>query len=688
MLSDPTLWIAALLASGAGEEETLVTARKQSEALADVPLAVSALDGRELELERLLTVHDAVARVPNVFVSEFTSRRLSFPFVRGIGSGLGDPAVITYVDDVPQFGFGGTNLPLVGVESLELLRGPQGTLYGKNALGGLIHVRGRRPAAEPRFDVGVGAGSHDLRELSGGFSGPLTPSLAADLALFTSERDGFSDNRFSGNDVDDRHGSFGRGRLLYAPSASSELDFSLFGERARDGGFALNFLEDVPAFGITGLRNESHQIDQDFEGKAERDVYSPALVWRVLGDQHDFTSVSAYQSWDALELSDFDFTPVDGVRRTARERQDYLYQELRFGTGADVARGPLRWQVGASGSLSERESSAANELRPGGAGIFFPPGSEGTDASSGDFDDTGWAAFGQVSVPVGAFDLEGGLRYDRERREASTLHTFDPGIGPIVLGAVDEAETFDELLPMASLSWHAREDALVYLRAAKGFKAGGFNLSAPSGSESFEAETAWTYELGWKQTFDERHTLAAALFHVDWDDRQVSLFDPMAGGYVANAGEAESQGLELEGETRLLGDAPHGLFARAAFGLADTEIDATGEDLPQAPETTWTLGLRYEHALDGAARWYVRTDYQNVGDFSYDTSNLAGDSYDLVNAGLGLVRGRLGLDLWIQNAFDEEYVPTAFQANPSDPNSFVGESGAPRVLGFTLSAHL
>lgn len=687
MLTDPSLWLAALLAPGAGDE-TLVTARKQSESLSAVPLSVDAFEGGELERERLRTVRDAVARVPNVFVSEFTSRRLSFPFVRGIGSGLGDPAVITYVDDVPQFGFGGTNLPLVAVERLEVLRGPQGTLYGKNALGGLIHVRGRRPAAEPRWDLGVGAGSHDLLELSGSVSGPLGPGLGADLALFSAKRDGYSDNRFTGEDVDDRDGLFGRGRLVWSPTASSELDLALFGEHARDGGFALNFLEDVPAFGITGLRSESHQIEQDFEGKVERDVLGPSLAWRVLGDEHDFTSISAFQTWEVLELSDFDFTPVDGVRRRAEDEQDYLYQELRFGSSAELGRSAVRWQVGGSGSLSDRESSAANELRPGGAGIFFPPGSEGLDENTGDFDDAGWAVFGQVSVPVGAFDLEGGLRYDRERREASTRHTFDPGGGPVVLGTVDEAETFDELLPRAGVAWHAGEEALVYLRAAKGFKAGGFNLVAPAGSETFEAETAWTYELGWKQAVAERHRLAAALFRVDWDDRQVSLFDPSAGGYVANAGEAESQGVELEGETRLLGDGAGELLARASFGLADTEIEDTGEDLPQAPETTWSLGLRYEQELSARGRWYLRGDYQNVGDFSYDPGNLAGDSYDLVNAGAGLVLGRLGLDLWVQNAFDEEYVPIAFQANPADPASFVGESGAPRVLGFTFSVHL
>src|SRR5688572_10105683 len=224
MLTDPSLLLAALLASGGGTEDgnsdgrnpddTVVTARKLSEPLADVPLSVSTLAGRELELERLLTVRDAAARVPNVFVSEFTSRRLSFPFVRGVGSGLGDPAVITYVDDVPQFGFGGTNLPLVAVERLEFLRGPQGTLYGKNALGGLIHVRGRRPGAEPRAVIGAGTGNDDLRELSGSYSGPLGPGLSGDLGLFSSQRDGYTTNNLTGDDVDDRDGTFGRGRLL------------------------------------------------------------------------------------------------------------------------------------------------------------------------------------------------------------------------------------------------------------------------------------------------------------------------------------------------------------------------------------------------------------------------------------------------------------------------------------------
>lgn len=232
-----------LPADATGVDETVVTARKRAEALGDVPLAVTSVDARELEDFRQVEVSDLVSRVPNLLFSEFSARRLSFPFVRGIGSGLNDPAVLTYVDDVPQFGFGGTNLPLFALERVEVLRGPQGTLYGRNALGGLIHLHGRRPASERLIDLGATLGSDDLKEYSGAYSGPLGGGVSGDFAVLSSERDGFTTNDFTGNEVDERDGFFGRGRVLWNPSDDAELDFTLYGERARDGGFALTELD-------------------------------------------------------------------------------------------------------------------------------------------------------------------------------------------------------------------------------------------------------------------------------------------------------------------------------------------------------------------------------------------------------------------------------------------------------------
>jgi iron complex outermembrane receptor protein len=668
-----------------GFDETFVTARKLAEPLADVPLSATVVGGELIEDSAWFELSDAAVRVPNVLFSEFSARRLSFPFVRGVGSGLNDPAVITYIDDVPQFGFGGTNLPLVAVERVEFLRGPQGTLYGKNALGGVMHVRGRRPTAIREIELGAGIGSYDWREYSGSYSGPIGGDLLADLAISDVERDGYTTNDFTGNDVDYRDALFGRARLLWSPTESSELDFSVFGENARDGGFVLSELD--------GLRARPHRIDQDYEGIANRDVLQPALAYRVFGDDHDFTSVSAWQTWDVLELSDFDFSPIDGVRRRAEEEQSYLYQELRLGTSESDGR-EARWLVGLSGFYADSERQAANVFRPDGAGIFFPPANVGTDLNDGQFEDLGIAAFGEVGVPLGEFELTGGIRYDREEKEVERLHTFDPGFGPIVLGQSEEDETFDEVLPMASLAWHVREDALVWVRAARGFKAGGFNLTAPVGAESFDSETNWTYELGWRQTFgDERYALAATAFLVDWEDMQLALFDAMSGGYVDNAGESESQGIELEAEAEIT----EGLDGFATFGLLDTEIeeyvdvfgtDTSGNELPFAPDSTWSVGLRYGGELASGARWTVAGDYGRWGSYFYDAGNREGDSYGLANVRLGLDGRSFGLSFWLQNAFDEEYVPLAFQPSPVDPTTFVGESGAPRVLGFSLSFHL
>jgi iron complex outermembrane receptor protein len=665
-------------------DETVVSARKLAEPLSDVPLAATVLDARALEDARVLEVSDLLARVPNTIFSEFSARRLSFPFVRGIGSGLNDPAVITYVDDVPQFGFGGTNLPLSGLERVEVLRGPQGTLYGRNALGGLIHLRGRRPGPEPLLDLGWTLGSDDLREYSGSFSGPLAAGLGGDLVVLASERDGYTTNDFTGNDVDGRDGLFGRGRFLFQPSASTELDLSFFGEHARDGGFVLSELG--------ALRANPHHVNQDFEGRADRDVVQPALVFRAFGAALDFTSITSAQRWNVLELSDFDFSPIDGVRRRSEEEQTYLYQELRLGTAAERDEG-ARWLVGAAGFLSDAERQAANVFRPGGAGIFFPPGSEGTDLTDGQLDDLGLALFGELALSLGeALELGAGLRYDREEKEIERTRSFDAGGGPIPLGTSADDEVFDELVPMASLSWRVNAETLVYLRAAEGWKAGGFNLSAPVGSEEFEAETAWSYELGWRQTL-ERTTLGASVFFVDWEDMQLAQFDALSGGYVSNAGEAESRGLELEGWREF---AP-GLEGFATFGLLDTEIeefvdsfgtDTAGNELAFAPDHTWSLGLTTGGELPSGATWTLSGDYARVGDFFYEAGNRAGDSFGLANLRLALDSASYGVAFWVRNVFDEEYETVAFQPSPVDPTTFVGESGAPRVLGFTLSLHL
>ena len=230
---------------------------------------------------------------------------------------------------------------------------------------------------------------------------------------------------------------------------------------------------------------------------------------------------------------------------------------------------------------------------------------------------------------------------------------------------------------------------MLYGSISMGYKAGGFNLNAGTGDYAFGPETTISYELGYKQAlWRELLHLHLSLFYIDWQDMQLTVFDPIAGGIVDNAGESDSKGVELELEARLT----EHLTLFTAFGWTDTEFkeyspapgsDFSGNELPFAPDNTWSLAAQYGGGLGEQSRWFVRGEYVVIGDFYYDAANLGRESYDLAAFRAGVERGPLRLETWIKNAFDEVYVPVAFP-DPVSPGSFIGENGAPMTWGVTL----
>jgi len=455
--------------------EILVTARKWAEDPLVVPQSLTAVTEQQLLDAGAASVREAAFHVPNLTMVELSARRLSFPFVRGIGSGQGDPAVTTYVDGVPQISPNSANLPLLDVERIEFLRGPQGTLYGRNALGGVLHVVTRKPSDTWGFRAGGTLGAYALREVRLRGDAPLVRGrLALSVAGLYTRRDGYTINDFTGNDVDFRNTLFGRVQLSWTPDASNEIRFSVHGERTRDGGFALSDLD--------GLRARPLRIQQDFEGVTERDVAAPYLTWTHAGGQLDLTSITSFTHTDVLETSDFDFSALDGIRRLNEERHDAFTQELRITPSAAC---PLRlgrcaearWLAGIFFYTAESARTAANEFRPGGVGIIAPVA--GTDTFQGDFDDYGVSAFGQATVTLfERLELGAGLRFDYESRRAALSRAFVSGGTTLTSSAGRDSEEFDELLPRFDVAWRCARGVTVYGLAAKGFKAGGFNPSA------------------------------------------------------------------------------------------------------------------------------------------------------------------------------------------------------------------
>ncbi|MEM7199015.1 MAG: TonB-dependent receptor [Planctomycetota bacterium] len=669
--------------------EDVVTARKWEESPQDVPFSITALTERMLRDGDVRTVRDAARYVPNTLITEFASRRLSFPYVRGIGSGQGDPAVTTFIDGVPQLTVSSTNLPLLGVERVEFARGPSGALFGRNTLGGAIHVVSRRPAAAPSADALISIGNFRAQDYQLFVSAPLAgDELSFAVDAQHARRDGYTDNDFSGNDIDARDSWFGRGQILWTPNEANELRVLVYGEVAHDGGFVLS--------DVAGLRARPWRINQDFEGSVDRDLFAATVHYTHRGEGLDFTSITGVQDWEIRETADFDFSQIDGVRRFTDEEQEYISQELRVASPEDAPirlsdDAELKWLAGVQGFYSDSERSAANEFRPGGAGILFAPANVGTDRAAGSFEDYAVGVFGQLTATLfDRLDLTAALRYDFESRDAEISRTFETGGFTVPTASTNRREDFDEFLPRASLAYRVNEDLTAYAVAARGFKAGGFNLTAPAGQEFFEPETSWSYEAGIKTSwFEDRLIANASVFYIDWDDMQLSQFNATSGGFVSNAGESTSHGVELE----VRGRAVDGVEVFGGLGLLNTEFDrftdqfgqdVSGRDLPFAPETTAHLGLQLNRELAEEISAFARAEYFHVGEFFFDASNLGRETYGLLNFRLGASGTGWRLEGWIQNTLDEDYVRVAFQANPADPTFFVGENAAPRTFGGTL----
>jgi len=668
--------------------DTTVTARLWEEDALTAPASVTVLDARTIRDSGIENIRDASFLVPNLYVVPFTARRLSFPFARGVGSGQGDPGVVVTVDGVPQFGVGSTNLPWHDIERIEAVRGGYGALYGRNALGGAINVVTAPPPDRAAVAVGGTVGNFDHYEAEVSGSTPVGgDGLRVRAHGRYSIRDGYHDNTVTGDDLDDREAVFGRGDAYWTSDDGRwEVRGGVHGERARDGGFAL--------FDTDSLEADPFKVSHDFEGSTDRDLIGGGATARYFGDRVELTSITGGVWFDVSESSDFDFTAGDLVRRFTDEDLTQFSQELRLGSapGAPVELSDgldMRWLVGGIGFVIDETRGFTNTFRPDAVTAGLVPAA-GDDSSLGAFDTLGGGVYGQATLSWrDKLDLTGGLRYSVERKEADITTSFAPLGFPAgtTSSSRDEAETFAELLPMVSLAYHWTPDLTTYGTIGRGFRAGGFNLRAPAGTSfgTFDTETSWTYEAGIKtRWWDDRLSLSAAAFYIQWDDQQLNLFDPTVGGFIANAGESTSRGFELEA---LLTPA-EGWLIFANVGYTDAEFDAftdpfagdvAGNDVPFAPDWTWAVGAQRSQPLGGDWELFFRGELTGVSEFYYEPGNAASeDGFVLANARVGVRNGRFSIEAWVRNAFDEDYIPVAFQTTPG---SFVGENGPPLTYG-------
>lgn len=651
-------------------QEIVVTARKRVEDLQRVPDSITAFGADQIEERRLDRIADAIALTPNVHMVADQDAATNIITVRGIGTNRNLAASVAYVvDGVVLPDSDAFSADLSDVERIEILKGPQGGLYGRNAIAGVINLTTRRPTEDLEGELRTGYSSGDSFDAFGALGGPLVADkLLGRFTVKYHDTDGLIENRHTGRNLDAQEALKATARLIWQPTDA--LSFDLRGSYFDQDVEGALWFSTHDVLGTTGGRIpeslasiEPDQNDDSFSTRRIRDL---SLVAQLETDAGTFTSITAYDDIDVAFREDLDVTPLtltndaDQVRWTRG-----VSQELRFTSPASER---LRYIVGAYGQNTKRDVTTSVELdfcffvplpfcpTPPGveSGILIP---QQLNTTRGDFQQ--WAAFAQANYDLTPqLELTLALRYDEDRREQLD-----------VLTARRDEATFSDLQPKVSLAWKGTDDMMLYATYAQGYKSGTFN-PVPGPGAFFplvvEQEGTDNYEVGMKSSWlDRRLRVNVAAYYTDYQDAQIFQLDLSTGGQVAiNADSAEIKGIEVEVAARPM----QGLDLSFAYGYTDgtfTDFNGTGVNdgnrLPNAPRDGLNAGVRYEHPLTAATSLLTRVDFNRTGRIYFAEDNAVYQpSYSTVDAQLGLQGERWTATLWGKNVFDKRFVTSAY----------------------------
>lgn len=715
------------------DDVIVVTATRRAEALQDVPLSVSAVRGETLRERGVQNFEEITDQIPGLYIEAPQGASSASIRIRGVGSqGFSsvDPSVGVLVDGVFQPRIGAVFTELQDIERVEVLRGPQGTLFGKNTTAGAIRIITAKPDTE-EFSGRLQAvgGNFANAEVRGLVNVPLVEGLLGlRVSGFFAEREGFNDNLLLGTETRGFERSGGRAKLLFTPtenfsalysgeftSTDQSLDQGLvrYGtlDSSRAGANSGAPLETVaetlgqtlPEIGP--FTREVFQDEQFAEDEIARHILT--LEGDVLG--HSITSITAYETVESFLPADNDGTPLSITQITSAPETETFTQEIQIASPDDRR---FRYLLGFWYQDEEIDSPT---LVADGADLATLEGRPQRPPSevNSDIQNETIAFFGNASFDLTeALTLSGGLRYTEvEKFQNQTISGF-----PVI---DDREETFDQVSGNAELSYALPSGGIVYAAYDRGFKAGGFNrqevlafilgpsFALPEERLTFDSETTDAYELGLKTSlWDGRLDLNIAAFYQTFDDFQVTSRFPPSSTIVQNAAQVDTTGIELEfnadlsdsvtlfGATTIM-SAEYDDFTNAPAASVDSKSpaasqDLSGETLDNAPEFTANLGLEFQHVFPSLPS----VEFTGLGLLNYRSEanlepTLADDTiqdgYALFDArlGAGPVDGNWKLTLWGRNLFDEEYAVSAGRpSGHSDGLTLV--QGLPRTYGVQL----
>lgn len=703
--------------------DIVVTAQRRSERLQDVPIAVAAITGDALTEQRALTTQDLQLSIPSLNYGNQSG--FATPYLRGIGSDIAsvnsDPSIATYVDGVYLANNTSTVVSLLGVERIEVLLGPQGTLYGKNALGGAINVVTRTPTAETEGQIQITGGNYDRLEGSAYVSGRISGNLYGGIYAIGQRRDFYYDyltpnsqRQLTGKP--NHEWAWGlRGKLVWESGALKVVASLEHSELAQADGNAFRNLQD-PVTLQPDYTPDQKYVDSSDARSSARPRSTLGIIRADLDmDFARFVSISSYRKVRFQGGTDIDGGPLPIFSVFAESfTKDYSQEfQLQSPTGS-----PITWTAGVYGFYED------GGFIPTGF-AFANPFGPGAIASltSSNVKTTSWAVFGQATVPImEGLNLTVGARYSRDRKRFRASNTgrniVDQQFVPLTIDQATAAlfGVQDVVFPRSKKSWGAftpkitldykTGDTLLYATYSKGYKPGVYNMAGPANPGPINPEKLRSIEVGSKSDFlNGKLRVNTSLYHYKFSNIQVQTLDQSGTGaaILQNGASATAYGAEITSiaqVTRAFSLNANVAYEHTKFdsfpALAANEIgvptagpppafnrpiniDASGNKMARAPKIVVSGGAHYVFDLANDDTVKLDADWYHNSGFYWDPSNQTKQKrFDLVNFSATYVNdaGNWSIQTWVKNAFNEYHFNTitttslAVSANEAEPRMY------------------
>lgn len=689
--------------------------------------AVTYIGSSAVKTYDLVNLREASALAPNFYIPAYGSRMTSSIYVRGLGTRIDQPVVGLNIDNIPIINKDNFDFDLADIDRVEILRGPQNILYGRNTMGGLVNIYTISPLSFEGVRARLSYGNHNTWRASAGVYGKLSRKLGMSLTGEVSGTDGFFRNEHNHSNVGREHLAALRWKTSFRPTGKVVVENTAMLTRGRQNGYPyLTVATDRIAYNDTCYYSRLSFVD--------------GLTVKHSFKGITFSSIMSVQYLDDDMTLDQDFTEADYF--TLRQKR----KEWAF-TGDFVARGPqtgnYSWLTGVFGFYRRSKMEAPVTFKQTGidrliianrnnANPYYPIGWDEPSFTLGsDFTmpSGGMSAYHESSLKLGDFTITAGLRFDWERTSldfrsfCNTSYTVydntDPTLSPLPVFHkspvnIDESDNlshdYTQLLPKISVSYRIPGNhGNIYVSVTKGYKAGGYNtqmfsdflqqrLMSEMGltqqydvdqTVSYRPETDWNYEVGAHLSLlDQSLAIDFSAFWIDIDNQQVTMFPEgsITGRIMANAGKARSRGVELSASYQ----SPAGWFARGAYGFTDARFidfnngraDYSGKRVPYAPSNTLFLGAGYTRSLSGFIDGIsAEVNTRGTGSIWWDEANTVKQPfYMLLNASVAATHKGFRLELWADNITATQYATFYFVS--------IGNAFLQRGNGFSAGATL